>query len=1223
MEAANVVLAAGSLGSVEILLKSERRGLSLSPKVGTQFTGNGDFFALSYNADYQINSLGFGANPDHSWRKNGNAPGPSIVGCIRYDSTLPLDQRIAVEDFSFPSAYVASAMLAFGSVAALGGAEDTDVGDELQEAQRRRRDNIFDRYKEHNALNHTLLYLIMGHDDAKGMLHLKDDFILGDARIAIDWDDVGRQPVFAQINEEIRRHARALGASFMPNPLWNFVTVRNLITAHPLGGCPLGEDYMHGAVDEFGRVFAGDGAVYEGLFVADGSLIPSALGVNPFMTISALSERIADRIVRYVGGEAWPERPLQVALPGLDPLEVLQYKEADLERIFSRIETLGIDTLVNGGTVTLDPERGIIRNDTAWKGFFPRRHILNRISTAFFAGFKKRFSRTQAGYVGITSDSDGRINARNTLEEIEITTRTGSLEPGKYILLRYVDPPWQGFYDIFKAVNADLLIGRVYLGDFPNGVRLFTFPMTRTYGLDNATVADHQRFYREASVPGKEQLNGIWEMRLVSNAVNTGTVAYLKFDLKPDGRLEARYQLLGLLEGLSEAVFGREHFQLNDFTPFHDEIRYVNRDLMVGRYTTALQPGLLNIFGPGSLGVVQVEDGGDGTPQFSFFYTLRRSSLTELPTSAFLRPLLDIRLPGGLEMTFQEEMVGRYYPGFLPAPGNAGEREIESRFLGVPAEGSPCSFQVTMRVRDLNEFFDSPEHEARMTGTIHFGDFPGQGPATFELDPEKSSFNYLRVNPETGEAEMRYFVYFRDAQRKEYLLRGRKYMQKDERGGITGVREILHDYTTLYSRLIETGSGQELGSALLKFRTFEDVEAVGSFAAFLKSFEVTGTDNPFLKAQGQLRFMGLTNEFVLREYDPLNLEGGFTADEVREAVLRGADEPDSFSPRPTHELHAIMRETETRGLETLLNRGQVRIDYDAGRIHRDSFWKGSFASDSLLGWEERLRAMALEPREREAAALYPPGSFWKRFDNPSGDGLTGHVVNYGLHSLPGKPVVRQVRYPDSNRKFVKAGDDVLLLTYQNPPYRRVYDVIKAVDENNCIGVMHLGDFPTGIEFAAFVMARLNYPLERMSMADHHLIFGDSRAAIPVSPDITGDWTGHIVFVTRPDIGLLNRLDPVGFRVRFLPVPSGVEARYRFGIGRSESTFHWTAEFAKLLTTAGVRDELRILDGRTLIAKWGSVLPVPWMENESLSRALSGYLETQPGRQVFHCVLKRV
>src|SRR5690606_37152609 len=157
--------------------------------------------------------------------------------------------------------------------------------------------------------------------------------------------------------------------------------------------------------------------------------------------------------------------------------------------------------------------------------------------------------------IGETSDSDGRIRAANTLEEVTIERGTGTLEPGRHILLRYPEPQWAGFYDIFKVVDDDVVIRRVYLATFPNGVRLLTFPMVRSYALDDMNVADHRALYERATVPTKQQLDGVWEMRLVSNAANTGTVAYLQFSLKPDGRLESRYLLLGLLEGSTEPVF--------------------------------------------------------------------------------------------------------------------------------------------------------------------------------------------------------------------------------------------------------------------------------------------------------------------------------------------------------------------------------------------------------------------------------------------------------------------------------------------------------------------------------------------------------------------------------------------------------------------------------------------------------------------------------------------
>jgi cholesterol oxidase len=60
-------------------------------------------------------------------------------------------------------------------------------------------------------------------------------------------------------------------------------------TYHPLGGCLLGK-----ATDAYGRVKG-----YKGLYVMDGSLIPGSVGVNPFVTITALVERNMQHIIQY------------------------------------------------------------------------------------------------------------------------------------------------------------------------------------------------------------------------------------------------------------------------------------------------------------------------------------------------------------------------------------------------------------------------------------------------------------------------------------------------------------------------------------------------------------------------------------------------------------------------------------------------------------------------------------------------------------------------------------------------------------------------------------------------------------------------------------------------------------------------------------------------------------------------------------------------------------
>jgi cholesterol oxidase len=62
-------------------------------------------------------------------------------------------------------------------------------------------------------------------------------------------------------------------------------------TAHILGGCGIGADESNGVVDLNHQVFN-----YPGLYVADASVIPANLGVNPSLTITAMAERAMSRI---------------------------------------------------------------------------------------------------------------------------------------------------------------------------------------------------------------------------------------------------------------------------------------------------------------------------------------------------------------------------------------------------------------------------------------------------------------------------------------------------------------------------------------------------------------------------------------------------------------------------------------------------------------------------------------------------------------------------------------------------------------------------------------------------------------------------------------------------------------------------------------------------------------------------------------------------------------
>jgi hypothetical protein len=179
----------------------------------------------------------------------------------------------------------------------------------------------------------------------------------------------------------------------------------------------------------------------------------------------------------------------------------------------------------------------------------------------------------------------------------------------------------------------------------------------------------------------------------------------------------------------------------------------------------------------------------------------------------------------------------------------------------------------------------------------------------------------------------------------------------------------------------------------------------------------------------------------------------------------------------------------------------------------------------------------------------------------------------------------------------------------------VYDTIKVIDDQNAIGVMHLGTFPTGMEFATFVMARNNYPFENMSVEDHRLIFADQRTWTPSAAQLEGQWNGHLIFVANPNATLLNQVSPVLFHVSF--DASGQQAQYRFGRAANESRIDYSSVFSRALDWTSGKTEIRMIDSGTMVGKWMLAEAEP-----DCLPGLSFFLEQQADRFAVYFVLMR-
>lgn len=275
--APTVVVAAGTVNTVELLLRCrDEFGLlpGLSPALGTHFSGNGDLLAAVLNTPEQL----------EPWR------GPVITTALRYlDDTeqFYLQEGGFAPDLAFLVALFRP---------------DADYVGKLLRGPIGHAARLRWFYKEvallaerQRALSphlpgDAMIFLGMGQDASDGRITLRPRWGRR-PKLAIEWDHARTRPLLARMEAELRRIAAQLGGEYVNNPLYTLLG--RLITVHPLGGCAIADDAARGVADPFGEVWG-----YPNLFVADGSAVPRALGPNPALTISALAERLAERIAK-------------------------------------------------------------------------------------------------------------------------------------------------------------------------------------------------------------------------------------------------------------------------------------------------------------------------------------------------------------------------------------------------------------------------------------------------------------------------------------------------------------------------------------------------------------------------------------------------------------------------------------------------------------------------------------------------------------------------------------------------------------------------------------------------------------------------------------------------------------------------------------------------------------------------------------------------------------
>jgi cholesterol oxidase len=254
VDAKRVIVAAGSLGSTEILLRSrdQYRTLTRLPRaLGHGWSSNGDFLTPAY----------------YPGRRIAPTEGPTITAAVDFLDGSEKGARFFVEDGGFPN--VLTRLLGLGAPA---------------------RAWLALRHLRY-APDYIMPWFGQGYDGGDGRLYLGRSALAPWRRcLKMDWNPERSIASIQGLADMHVKLSRATNGKPLPVLAWKYL--RSLITPHPLGGCNMAMAGAAGVVDDECRVHG-----HDGLFVMDGSVIPRPLGLNPSKTIAAVAERAVATLI--------------------------------------------------------------------------------------------------------------------------------------------------------------------------------------------------------------------------------------------------------------------------------------------------------------------------------------------------------------------------------------------------------------------------------------------------------------------------------------------------------------------------------------------------------------------------------------------------------------------------------------------------------------------------------------------------------------------------------------------------------------------------------------------------------------------------------------------------------------------------------------------------------------------------------------------------------------
>jgi len=294
IRARNVVVSAGALGTMRLLFRCRdvTRALpAISPHLGDQ---------VRTNSEAILGSVSRSRDTDYS-------RGIAITSIFNPDAST------SVEPVRYPAGSSLMRLLA-GPLITTGGFWSR-LGQSVLDVARRPVDFLRTHVLPGWAQRATVI-LVMQHEDSRlRMRSGRGPFTLFRRDLVSHPDDERALPTTIDIGHRVTRDFAARTNGIVAGSL-NESLLNVPLTAHILGGCPIGRDASEGVVDLRFEVHG-----YPGLFAVDGSIVPANPGVNPSLTITALAEYAMTQIPRKGAADAASSSPESIAVSFKDATE--------------------------------------------------------------------------------------------------------------------------------------------------------------------------------------------------------------------------------------------------------------------------------------------------------------------------------------------------------------------------------------------------------------------------------------------------------------------------------------------------------------------------------------------------------------------------------------------------------------------------------------------------------------------------------------------------------------------------------------------------------------------------------------------------------------------------------------------------------------------------------------------------------------------------------------